>query len=218
MSTLTSEGGTGTWRGHWLSFPNHCSSKLRLLLLIDATALHLRLKHWTSLRNTKFCRFVELPWMTFEWMEQKFKANRMHITWWHGNDCSHGSLWASRKYFTYNFQVKFVNLRGSLLEVDTTSVGSLVGRLQVLYGEVRRLVLSSEECSAPEVSIIVPMFSEGLNVLPHIVTEMKIANIIWNKWKRAWTELLVTRHHRNWMEICTFKICLNMFAKSCDNF
>ena len=101
---------------------------------------------------------------------------------------THGSLWASRKYFTYNFQVKFVNLRGSLLEVDTTSVGSLVGRLQVLYGEVRRLVLSAEECSAPEVSIIVPMFSEGLNVLPYIVTEMKIANIIWNKWKRAWTE------------------------------
>ena len=50
----------------------------------------------------------------------------------------------------------------------------MVGRLQVLYGEVRRLVLSAEECSAPEVSIIVPMFSEGLNVLPHIVTEMKM--------------------------------------------
>ena len=70
---------------------------------------------------------------------------------------------------TYDFQIQFIDMGGSLFEVHSAPVGSLVRVFHILQRQIWSLVFSSKESSTTKIPIIVPMFSKGLDVLTYII-------------------------------------------------
>ena len=76
---------------------------------------------------------------------------------------------STAKVPTDNLEVKFIYLRGSLFEVNPAAVGSLVSVFQIFQRQIGGFVFSSEKGPATEIAIIIPMFSDGLDVLTYVV-------------------------------------------------